>query len=270
MKLHFKLEDHWDTYFQMINQNLGAKAGIPCQGDLMETTGLLLWYLSLQESIPTVYKDIVDGIMAMYEGVNGQLVPRTKAFTNDVPKTEPDRWVNLNGIYYRALDVSDSQLWYIWMGLKKIAERTGYIPAKQLTKGIANRVVDNGFKIKWDKKVTKNGSFVPTFWDSSQLRGMVMAREVNKNPHWSMRPALWCFSWWTKLYAKLGKYNETDAFNSCMALWALGEDKKLKKHIEDWSDMVKLLGENYRDNKVGNSDIMQDDLKWALLREMMA
>jgi len=256
MKLHYNIGDHWNESHQLIHQNLAID--IASQGgDLLETTAL---HLMVSEDMKY---EIIRGIVKMSAGVDNEIIPRVKSFDDTVPKLEPDRWAEVNGIWYRVKDVSDSQGYMIWA----VLNRLGVI---QPAMGFGRTIINNGYKLKWDGKTTKNGNFLPFFWDSSHLRAMHLAKFYAERPPISVQLAFRFIELWSTLWKWIRKYGPTDWWNTCFVLYMMGEKEELKFHLNKYRSWHQYFEDKYKTNHKDAPDSIQDDCKFIILGDMIS
>jgi len=260
IQLNFKFSDHWDLRHQLIWQNKAISLASQ-GGDLLETTGLFLWHKAA-ENQPC--EPVVDGLAVMYAGVDEQLMPRVKSFDERDMLAEPDRWVKHKGVFYRVLDVSHSQIWYIWAALTFQT----YGRASDIAITIGTKIINDGYKIKWNGEVTDTGDFFPWYPSNAMLRAMSIAQRYGRKVPFRSRAAYWFLPWWTWVEMKLGKYNHTDAFNTCMILYFMQKKGKLKAQIKRWPEMIEFLMGMYETNTGSDPDVIQNDMKWYFILEM--
>lgn len=270
IKLNFRLKDHWDAMHKLIHQNKAIPMAAQ-GGDLLETTGMLIWHRIAEQQASDA---IIDGLAFMHEGVGKQIMPRVKSFNKKDMDAEPDRWDEVDGLYYRCKDVSHSQAWYAWAGL--IQNSTHSEIALETAGIIAGRIILDGYRLIWKKELGRAGDFFPIYPSNAWLRALTIGQYYKRSVPFRGYLGYWLLPVWTWVESKLKKkngkpyYEHTDAFNTCMILYFMGKKKKLKAHMERWPDMRVMLSALYNGNSSTNPDVIQNDMKWYFLQEMEA
>lgn len=283
--LHFNPYDHWRADLGMLVQNKNPGTPYESQvGDFGEYTGMMLMYWSIMK-YNALAEQVVSGLNDMFNGTNQQLLPRGLYIGPNNPEPGKKRWVQMNGKWYRVLDMNQTQTWYLIAGLLLFQEKTGSAQATILLNRVLTKIVDDGWKITFDDEVTKQGSFLKHDFKEWYLnlfswlpignlyiRAKTIAVAINEkigSPRASF--ALWSVNFWGRRFGA----DETDRNNTSFALWLLAHiDEDFEDKFVSWekkeTDTYYWLKTRYESNREGNPDVIQDDLKFLLRQRMRA
>jgi len=279
--LHFTPLERWNEAHGILHQNL--QAPIESQvGDFGEYTGLMLMYWALINYDPLAEK-VVKGLVDMYNATKQELIPRGISLTRNNPEPGKVRWVKIGEKWYRVFDMNQTQLFYLFIGLVTYFELSGDSNASYLLTRAIGKVVDDGGKIKYGDRVTKQGYYFKHEFKEWYLkpfeylpignmypRGLSLFKAMDES---LFSPRTWfalaTVNWW----GRWKRMDETDRNNTSFALWALASvDEKYDDKFIKWekkeSNTFFWLKARYEGNRPMNPDVMQDDLKY-LLREKM-